>query len=172
MAKVGEVDELIFDVQARKVRYMVVDTNNNDYKIDGKYIIVPIGLAELHTSDDDVYLPGVSSEQVKGYPEYSNDDVTREHETLVRNIFPVNDPGTVGEGGLGLNETGGYAGYYDNSLFDDTNMFKNRRKSVSDDETMNTDIDEETEDDDTIESDYIRSKNTNKPTSDFSSGNL
>ncbi len=172
--KVGKVDELIFDVQARKVRYMVVNTKNNDYKIDSKYILVPIGLGELHNSDDDVYLPGISADQVKSYPEYSNDDVTYEHETSVRNLFPINDPGNINETGAGVNQEDRDADYYDNGLFNETNLFKNRRKSVLDDETINTD-DEDIEDNDTMQTGYVRSKNIrdpHTPTSDFYGGDL
>ncbi len=141
--KVGEVDELIFDVEARKVRYMVVDTNNNDYTIETKHILIPIGLGELHTSDNDVYLNGVSAEQVKGYPEYNNDDdITREHETLVRNLFPINDPGSTYEMGLALGHMDTYAGFYDNDFFNENNLFKSRRKSVLDDETISPDDEE------------------------------
>lgn len=171
--KVGEVDDLIFDVQARKVRYMVVDTNNNDYKIDRKHILVPIGLAELHTSDDDVYLPGVSAEQVKGYPEYSNEDITDEHETAVRNLFPVNDPGSIGEAGVALNQSDRLEGYYNNDLFNESNLFKNRRKSINDEEdAIIKDLDEEVVENNNS---YVKAKKVNdpnRPTSDFSGGDL
>lgn len=174
--QIGKVDELIFDVQARKVRYMVVDTKNNDYEMNRKHILVPIGLGELHTSDDDVYLPGVSAEQIKSYPEYDNDDITVEHETSVRNLFPVNDPGAVDETGLALNHMDTYAGFYDNDFFNETNLFKNRRASMLDEETIDGDVDEDIEDTaTTTKNNYTKAgniKDAHTPTSDFSGGDL
>ena len=48
---IGEVDELIFDVQSRKVRYMVVDLDENDFDLDKRDVLIPIGLGELHKSE-------------------------------------------------------------------------------------------------------------------------
>ncbi len=172
--QVGKVDELIFDIEVRKVRYMVVDTKNNDYEMDRKHILVPIGLGELHTSDNDVYLPGVSTEQVKSYPEYDNDDITREHETSVRNLFPINDAGAVDETGLALDHMDTYAGFYDNDFYNENNLFKNRRTSVLDEETIDSDIDDDAEDYKNTAANKT-SKNIGDahiPSSDFSGGDL
>lgn len=46
---IGEVDELLFDPQSGKVRYLVVDLDGNKLGIDDdKKLLVPIGAAELY----------------------------------------------------------------------------------------------------------------------------
>jgi len=71
--KIGEVEELIVDAQRKKVRYMVVDLDDNEFDLDDRKVIIPIGLAELHTKDDDVILPTIQAEQLKALPEYDED---------------------------------------------------------------------------------------------------
>jgi hypothetical protein len=66
----GEVDELLFNPASRKVRYMVVDTDENNFDLDRRKILVPIGLATLHEQDDDVYLDSVSTHQLQSLPSF------------------------------------------------------------------------------------------------------
>src|SRR5687768_1026479 len=61
---IGEVDELLFDPQTRKVRYLVLDLEGNVFDLEPRDVLVPIGLAELHESDDDVLLPNVTAAQL------------------------------------------------------------------------------------------------------------
>src|SRR5829696_1298622 len=58
--KIGEIEDLIVDAKQKKVRYMVVDLDDNELKLDHRKSLVPIGLAELDREDDDVILPNVS----------------------------------------------------------------------------------------------------------------
>lgn len=47
--QIGEVDELLFNPDSRKVRYLVVDLDGNELGIeDDKKILVPIGIADLY----------------------------------------------------------------------------------------------------------------------------
>ena len=69
--KIGTVDDLVIDVERRKVRYMVVDASKNDLCIERSKVLIPIGLAELHRNDDDVILPHVQKEQLNNLPEYN-----------------------------------------------------------------------------------------------------
>src|SRR5215204_4093611 len=68
--KIGEVEELIVDAKMKKVRYMVVDLDDNDLKLDHHKVLLPIGLAELHKKDDDVIIPNVQEEQLRALPDY------------------------------------------------------------------------------------------------------
>lgn len=49
--KIGEVDELLFDPQTRKVRYIVVDVKNSELDTEQKKILVPIGTAVLYDGE-------------------------------------------------------------------------------------------------------------------------
>ena len=137
---IGEVDELIFDVQSLKVRYMVVDLDDNDFDLDERDVLIPIGLGELHKSDDDVIVPGVTAEQLKALPTYQ-DDITTSDETNIRNTFAG-----IGAAGLGTaaltadNEPDFYA----HEHFNEDNLTKNRREEVAtSDNTMSIPIIEE-----------------------------
>jgi len=82
--KIGEVEELVIDAQERKVRYMVVDLDDNELKLDHRKVLIPIGLAELHGKDDDVLIPQVSPQQYGELPVYDRDNLT---EDVERRIF-------------------------------------------------------------------------------------
>src|SRR5688500_10959296 len=71
--KIGEVEELILDAQNKKVRYMVVDLDDNELDLDERRVLIPIGLAELDKEDDDVLLPSVTVEHLRALPKYEED---------------------------------------------------------------------------------------------------
>jgi stress response protein YsnF len=86
--KIGEVDELLFDAQARKVRYLIVDLDDNELELeDDREVLIPIGVAELHEKDDEVIVSNVTAEQLNELPAYEKDKVTPEIESEVRRIF-------------------------------------------------------------------------------------
>jgi hypothetical protein len=98
--KVGEVEELIVDAQERKVRYMVVDLDDNKLKLNHRKILIPIGLAELDSDHDDVLTPKISPQQFDELPEYDRNNLTPDVErricsTLERREQPVSAPGTI-----------------------------------------------------------------------------
>ncbi len=128
--QLGEVDELIFDFENRKVRYLVVDTDKNEFDIEDKKVLVPIGIAELHEKDDDVILQGVTAEQLRALPEYDEDRFDTEHETSVRNVF----------GGLGGAALAGGSrkddDFYNHDHFNDENLYKNRGSKTENETTI------------------------------------
>lgn len=82
--KIGEVEELILDAKEKKVRYMVVDLDDNELKLEHRKVLIPIGLAELDERDDDVLIPGVAEEQLSNLPAYDMNNLTADVE---RRIF-------------------------------------------------------------------------------------
>ncbi len=133
--QIGEVEELIFDVQSCKVRYLVVDLDDNEFDLDDKEVLVPIGVAELHKDDDDVILNGVTPEQLSALPEYDEDRFDDEHENSIRNIF-----GSLGAGaamaGLKTNEYSDKDDFYSHEHFNDENLYKNRSQRGSNEISM------------------------------------
>jgi len=73
--KLGSVDELIIDVQDKKVRYMIVDLDENELKLVHRKILIPIGLAELDKKEDDVVIPNITVEQLSRLPEYEKNNL-------------------------------------------------------------------------------------------------
>jgi len=81
--KIGEVEELILDAQQKKVRYMVVDMDDNELDLKHRKVLMPIGLAQLHGDDDDVIVPGVTKEQMLDLPPYDKNHLTPEIERRI-----------------------------------------------------------------------------------------
>lgn len=92
--KLGVVEELILDTQEKKVRYIVVDLEENELKLLPRKILIPIGLAELDRKDDDVLIPNIAIEQLSRLPEYDRNHLTVDVErrissTLGRELEPT-----------------------------------------------------------------------------------
>lgn len=85
--KIGEVEELILDAQQKKVRYMVVDLDDNELKLDHKKVAIPIGLAELDKEDDDVYIPRITADQLRSLPDYDEDNFDHDVERRICSVF-------------------------------------------------------------------------------------
>jgi stress response protein YsnF len=115
--KIGEVDELLFDAQTRKVRYIVLDLEGNVLDLEPRDVLIPIGVAELHESDDDVIIPNITAEQFRALPVYEKGRLTRETETSIRNVFA--GMGAAGAG-AGAAMAGRSAGASDDFYNDDT----------------------------------------------------
>jgi sporulation protein YlmC with PRC-barrel domain len=82
--KIGEVEELIIDAQQGKVRYMVVELDNEDLDLeDDKKVLIPIGLAELDKEEDDVILQSVGGAQLKALPAYEAERLDDEEERRI-----------------------------------------------------------------------------------------
>ena len=115
----GRVVELIFDIQDRKAKYIVVNIEGSEGNETGRAVLVPVGLAEVHGTDDVLLMPGVDVSQLLLLPEFDEERFDTEHETGVRNVF----------GGLGAAALSGGTGhdFYDHDHFNENNLFKHRR---------------------------------------------
>jgi len=85
--KIGSVEELILDTKAKKVRYMVVDLDENELRLEHRKIFIPIGFAELDNQHDDVLIPNVSIDQLCRLPDYKRNSLTPELERSIASIF-------------------------------------------------------------------------------------
>lgn len=84
---IGEVEELLFDPETRAVRYLVVDLSDNEMNLEGKKVMIPLGIAHLHTSDDEVVLPGLHVDQYQALPAYDKDQLSPEMEVQIRSVI-------------------------------------------------------------------------------------
>ena len=133
---VGEVDELIFDVQSRKVRYMVVDLESSVLDLESRDVLVPIGLAELHEDDDDVILPNITVDQLRALPAYEKGRLDRDTETSVRSVFG-GVGGAIGAAGAAIAGAAHQVGdaltpdndrdeFYEHDHFNENNLTRSR----------------------------------------------
>lgn len=117
----GAVSELLFDESSRKVRYIVLDLAENEWNLEERDVLVPIGLAELDNERDEVVLPFVSPEQLAALPDYSKDSVSLETEMTIRSIFMNADP---------VASAAVQDDFYGHEHFDEERLYS-RRKAVS-----------------------------------------
>lgn len=121
--KVGEVEELIFDKVARKVLYIVVDLDKNDLNPDSKNVLLPIGLATLHESDDEVTIAELASKQLYRLPEYEKGNITPSTESAIRNTFS----GLAAAVAAGATSYESHPeGFYEHEHFDQKRFYGNR----------------------------------------------
>jgi len=86
-AKLGKVEELLFNPASQKVRYLIAHLEERVFGVENRKTLIPVGLAELHESDDDVYLPDITIEQLASSPYYQGDPVSYAYESSVRDAF-------------------------------------------------------------------------------------
>ncbi|MDR6781886.1 dihydrofolate reductase [Pedobacter africanus] len=84
---IGEVYELLFEPQTKAVRYLVINLEDNGMNLGAKKVMIPLGIAHLHTSDDEVVLPGLHIDQYNALPDYNKDEIRPEMEVHIRNII-------------------------------------------------------------------------------------
>lgn len=69
--KIGEVDQLLVDRDAMKVRYLGVDVDDDllasdRAKDEDEHLLIPVGYAELNEDDEKVIVPQISADQLRG----------------------------------------------------------------------------------------------------------
>jgi uncharacterized protein (TIGR02271 family) len=70
---IGEVDDLIIDPSAGKVRYLEVDLDTKALALDrGRRVLVPIASAQLDTDEEEVVLSGLGREALLELPDYDS----------------------------------------------------------------------------------------------------
>lgn len=127
--KVGEVDDLFVDTAAMKVRYIGVELDKELRAGDrNRHILVPVGHARLHESDDNVLLSGLKADRVSAVPPYTG-TLDREYETSLRTYFT--DTGAAAATGAA---TAKNADFYDEENFDADRMYGSRRGTARRDE--------------------------------------
>jgi sporulation protein YlmC with PRC-barrel domain len=119
--KIGEVEELIVDAQQKKVRYMVVDMDDNELKLDHHKVLIPIGLAELDKKDDDVVLPNVQTDHLRSLPDYDKNHLTPDVERRICNTLGRNT-----ETMTSSNIEEHHPDFYKHDYFNDDNLYKHR----------------------------------------------
>jgi uncharacterized protein (TIGR02271 family) len=133
--KIGEVDQLLIDTEAMKVRYLDVDVDDSLLAgSNDRHVLIPIGYARLDIDDDRIIVDQLQSSQVSTLPEYNHGTLTRDFEDSVRQPF-LGNRRTTGEttSGLAAGAAGGIAGaeakrdFYAHESFDENRFFGARR---------------------------------------------
>lgn len=86
--KVGKVEDMLFDKDRMKVRYIITDLNDADLFDEDKKVLIPIGMAQLNTSKKRVIVPNITREHLTRLPKYRDaDNLTEEDETFILETF-------------------------------------------------------------------------------------
>lgn len=94
--KIGEVDELIVDTDAMKVRYLEVDVDSSIVDTNDHHVLVPIGSATIDRSSKNVMVSNLNSSSLANYPAYRGETITRDYEhQLIMALSPGYSSGNV-----------------------------------------------------------------------------
>jgi sporulation protein YlmC with PRC-barrel domain len=109
--KIGEVDELLVDTNAMKVRYLDVDVDDSVMG-DDRHVLIPIGYARLEQDHDRVMVDGLALADLGGLPSYDQGPLSRDFESSVRDSFSgrrtsPETTATAGMAGAGMLDTAG-----------------------------------------------------------------
>jgi photosynthetic reaction center H subunit len=116
--RVGEVEELLVDTTAMKVRYLDVELDKEIRGSDReRHVLIPVGHARLDDDDDRVLVDRVSSDQLRTLPPYTG-RIDRNYEDSLRSHF-----GTAGVvGGTGATAPRD-SDYYEGEHFDEARFY-------------------------------------------------
>ena len=147
--KIGKVEDLLFDPEQKKVRYIIADLDGNDLDIDDKEILIPIGIAQLDEDDDEVIVPGITVDHLRMLPAYNDDRGLSDADEQA--IFSViSGPASVGEW------TGATDNRYNHAHFDDQYFYRQRNTSMPTDNSRARNLDSTDFRDERIDSRSIR----------------
>ena len=126
--KLGVVHDLLFDPEQQKVRYIIAHLRDNDFNLDKRKVLIPIGIAQLHQNNDNVILDAVTSWQIRALPTYSQ-NLTNQDEQDIFTIFtgaPAVSTTTNSKTPQNL---------YEHSNYNYDNLFRTRQKNKLQDKT-------------------------------------
>ena len=120
--KIGEVDNLLVDTGAMKVRYLDVDVDDELDTDRDRHVLIPIGYARLDEDDDQIFVDSLASTDIGAIPAYTHEPLTRDYETSLRRHFDTDYTAAP------ATETAGTGtDFYAHDLYDDDRFFGSRR---------------------------------------------
>ena len=120
--KLGVVHDLLFEPEQQKVRYIVANLKDNDFDLDRRKVLIPIGVAQLHENNDNVILNAVSPWQVRALPTYDK-NMTDQDEQDIYTIFSTTYSTLPTTGSQVVSQN-----LYEHANYNYDNLFRNRRK--------------------------------------------
>jgi uncharacterized protein (TIGR02271 family) len=134
--KVGEVEELLVDRSALKVRYLDVQVDKDLLEGDSRrHILIPIGYARLDQDDDRIFVDTLDSTTLRQIPEYRREPLTREYEMSLRNHFDRDVTPTASTGMTG-GDVGTDSDFYTGDMYSDDRFYGARRGQTGETERV------------------------------------
>lgn len=116
---IGKIDELLFDLESLRVRYLILDLEGKSLNLVSREVIIPIGLAELDNENKVILLPEVTVGHLASLPEYKKGNVTIDIERQVRHVFAPSE-------GVEYNDPDFYdpKEFYNHKYFDNQQLYE------------------------------------------------
>ena len=116
---IGKIDELLFDLESLRVRYLILDLEGKSLNLVSREVIIPIGLAELDNENKVILLPEVTVGHLASLPEYKKGKVTIDIERQVRHVFAPSE-------GVEYNDPDFYdpKEFYNHKYFDNQQLYE------------------------------------------------
>ena len=119
--KIGVVHDLLFEPEQQKVRYIIAHLKDNDFDLDRRKVLIPIGVAQLHENNDNVILNAVQPWQIRALPTYDK-RMGDQDEQDIYTIFSTTDS-TLTNPASPVQQN-----IYDHKNYNYDNLFQQRRK--------------------------------------------
>lgn len=123
----GKVIELLFDVQSKKIRYVVIELQSDNQQKNGRKILAPIGTVELAEKDTHIYIPSLNDDLIDVLPDYKPGQVNPGVENMVRLAYAGEDLLAEG-GGLTGHAIESDDDFYNHLHFDLNKLFGKKKK--------------------------------------------
>lgn len=127
--EIGTVTELLFDVQSKKIRYLVIQLNENSGGSSRK-ILAPIGTVEPDGQEDVIIIPALNSHLINVLPDYEPGQVNPGVENMVRLAYAGEDLLAEGGGLTGHAISDDDDDFYNHLHFDLNKLFGKKKKPV------------------------------------------
>ena len=122
--EVGEVEDLLVDLSAMKVRYLEVELDKDEFDLDDdRRVLIPVGVARLN-EDDDVVVVSRESAVIAGVPAYQRGKMSKDHENTIYERYSM-----LTSLAAGANSGADQDEIYGHEHFDDNAFFSGRRAS-------------------------------------------
>ncbi|HEY0056179.1 MAG TPA: PRC-barrel domain-containing protein [Pedobacter sp.] len=126
--KVGKVVELLYDIQSKKLRYLVVELSGDDREV--RKILAPIGTAELHESEEYLVIPALNKDLLNALPDYEPGAVNPGVENIVRLAYAGEDLLAEGSGLTGNDVLNEEENFYSHLHFDLGKLFGRKKNEA------------------------------------------
>jgi len=126
--EIGKIQEVLFDVKSRKVRYLIVDIHGKPLNLLSRDVIIPVGLAELDQTENIVFFPDVTVGHLASLPEYKKGKISYLTERQIRDVFIPRDSSAAEKlADIEAHEYPEREAFYNHDYFDENRMYRRRK---------------------------------------------
>lgn len=123
--KIGEVEQLLIDRTAMKVRYLDVDLDDDLIEMGkDRHVLIPIGYARLDQDNDHIMVDNLNAKQIGGMPAYTHQPLTREYESDLRGYLDTGYKATAATAATAVDTDDEY---YEHEHYDEDRFYEPRR---------------------------------------------